>query len=403
MRETLYIRWRDPAPQALPYALVQGDAPGSVVVEHAAPDAVLALAAARRVVLFVPGSNVQLANCEVPSRQAGKVLQAVPFLIEDQLAEDVETLHFAIGSRQAATGYPVAVVTRAKMDAWLAPLRERGVEVDAVVPETLCLPQPQPDGAWPVLVEPDLLTVRSGAFYGFSCAPHDAALYLEAAETTGTDRHALELLLTQDCSTTNFDTDGRAVELRPGYRDPLQILIRYYQPATAINLLQGDYSRRANLQRLWQPWRLAAALLVAVFALGWLTNVIDAIRLGHAAQAQEAANVARFHTLFPDEPASLELSLAIQQVASRAGGGNNASLTELLQQTATALAAAGGLSVEELQYHDRALYVNLTGSDVQALDRLRTWFTEHPQTRLDVQNANATGDEVKILIKVSAS
>lgn len=402
MREILYIRWRDQSPPTLPYALVQGDMSGSVVVDRATPDALLALAATRRVVLFVPGTDVQLASCEVPTRQTGKILQAVPYLLEEQLAEDVEALHFAIGARQSTATYPVAVVARSKMDAWLAPFRERGIDVAAIVPEPLCLPQPAGDDPWPVLVEPDLLTIRSAAFYGFSCPPRDAALYLDIAET-GTKQHALALLLTADCSAKDFAAGGREVVLRPGYQDPLQALVQHYRPSAAIDLLQGSYSRRANLQRLWQPWRLAAALLVAVLALGWLSNVVDAIRFGNAAQAQDAANAARFHALFPDEPASLELSLAIQQVAARNGGSGDASLLGLLRPTATALAAASGLSVQELQYHDRALYVNLAGSDVQALDRLRTWFADHSQARLDVQSANATGDGVQIVIKVTAS
>ncbi|HEU0195849.1 MAG TPA: type II secretion system protein GspL [Nevskiaceae bacterium] len=402
MRETLYIRWRDDARQALHYALVSAEAPGSIVVESAPMDDVLALASGRRVVLFVPGGAVHLANAQVPTRQASKVLQAIPYELEDQLAEDVETLHFAIGAREADGSYPVAVVARGEMDQWLAPLRKHGADVDAVVPETLCLPPPLSDGGWPVLVEPDQVTVRSGAYAGFSCTREDLPVFLEIAEH-GNGPQALRALLC-DAVGGDFDVPGHRVELLPGYRDPLQALIQHYAPATSLNLLQGAYSRHESLQRLWRPWRLAAALLVAVFAVAWLTNLIGAVRLGEAATAQQAHNVQRFHQLFPNQPTSLALALAIQQVAATHGSGDGAAgnLLQLLKPTAEALDTMHGFTVQEIQYRDHALYAQLSGTQLQSLDKLRDWFAAHKQVRLHVENANATGNDVQVNIKVSA-
>lgn len=406
MRETLYIRWRDDLREPVCYALVSAEAPGSVICQHAHIDEVLPLASGCRVVLMVPGSSVRLTRVDVPSRQASKVLQAAPYLLEEQLADDIDSLHYALGPRLAGGQYPVAVVAQAELESWLKPFREQDIDVEAVVPETLCLPRPEADSAWPVLVETSLATVRSGEYAGFSCLPEDLPLFLNIAEGDG-DAQALTVFVCDDEPDTNNTAafGKREIELRPGYTAPLQALVQNYRPAHAINLLQGRYSRRGNFQRLWHPWRLAAGLLLAVLAVAWLTNVIQATRLGFAADHQQQANKERFYRLFPDEPTSLALSLAIGQVARNTsqGGHGSTSLLELLQQTAQAVAAAKDLSVQELQYHDHALYATLAGHDLRALDRLRGWFTSHPALHLTVQNANATGNSVSIAIKVSAS
>src|SRR5512139_927942 len=53
----------------------------------------------RKVVVLVPGTDVLLSEPELPPKNAAKLAQIVPFALEEQLASDVETLHFAIGKR----------------------------------------------------------------------------------------------------------------------------------------------------------------------------------------------------------------------------------------------------------------------------------------------------------------
>src|SRR3546814_16716794 len=74
---------------------------------------------------------------EVPARQPAKVLQAAPFVLEEQLAEDVDTLHFALGARQADHRWPLAIVSQTRMQAWLALLQDFAIHADAMVPDVL--------------------------------------------------------------------------------------------------------------------------------------------------------------------------------------------------------------------------------------------------------------------------
>jgi len=401
VREILYIRLRDPLRAIAAYAIANPDAPASILVRTAPLEEILQQALGRRLILLVPASEVRLTQVDVPSRQPSKALQAAPFILEDRIAEDVEALHFALGPRQAAGHYPVALTAQSNMENWLAPLRAAGLMPDAVIPETLCLPPPAGD-AYYVLAEPDQVIVRNGAYSGYCCASEDLPFYLQ------TDGEAmapatLRVLMSADVP-TDFSTLDHAVELRAGYSDPLEALIRHYRPEQAINLLQGRYSRRESLARLWRPWRLTAALALAVFLTAVMANGIWAWRLDRAAWAQDAANTQRFRQAFPDEPTSLALSLALQQKESQlSGGGKHSGLLQLLQQIALGLKVTGGLKVSDLQFRDDALFADLTGTDLQALEKLRDWFKSHPGTRMDVQTANSNDGSVQIRIKLSAA
>ena len=79
------------------------------------PDAAV-LCAGRRTVVLVPAVRVLRTRVDVPVKGANRIAQALPFALEDVLAEDVEELHFVAGPRFADGQVAVAVVRREWME-----------------------------------------------------------------------------------------------------------------------------------------------------------------------------------------------------------------------------------------------------------------------------------------------
>jgi len=404
MRDTLYLQLRDAAPDApLSYALASAQ-PGVGVQVQQAPLDTLPFAAGRRVVLFVPGADVRLASVQVPARAPQRILQAAPYALEDQLAEDVDTLHFAIGAPGAAGGgaHPVAIVARARLESWLAPLRERGVRPEALVPETLCLPVPEA-GRWSGLAEPGRVTVRTGAWTGFACAPEDLGTCLRIADPDG--HAALRLFVTRDVA---FDFSGASqqLELLPGYGSALEVLARHWQPQASINLLQGAYSEKQDWQRVAQPWRVAGTLALVWLALAGTYQAAAAWRTGRELAAQTRNNFARCQQVLPKDCVSEALMPAVIEQQTRlrgAGSANRAPLFQLLATLNAGLQATPGLTLESLQFREGALYLSLTGTDLQTLEALRAWYGARREAQLQVEAANAGASGVQIRLKLTAT
>src|SRR5262249_7770989 len=77
-------------------------------------------AVGRRICVLVPGTDVLLAEPEVPMKAGTKLQQVVPYALEEQLADDIDDLHFAIGKRAPdSQRTPVAVIRKALMEEWL--------------------------------------------------------------------------------------------------------------------------------------------------------------------------------------------------------------------------------------------------------------------------------------------
>jgi general secretion pathway protein L len=401
VRDTLYLQVRDAEPEApVAYALVSGTPGASIPVEYDQLEHALAKAGARRIVLFVPGADVRLAAVTVPARQAQKILQAAPYALEDQLAEDVDTLHFAIAPRLGKAGdpHPVAIVARERMDHWLAPLRARGLKPEVVASETLSLPAPEP-GRWTALAEAGRVTVRTGTFTGFSCTLADLESYLQLADAT--NAIPLRLFVARDVE-YDFTRLGRPVELLPGYGSALEVFVRHWREDASINLLQGGYSQQQEWQGLGRPWRIAAAVAAAWAAVALAGEIAGAVRTSAELRRQEAANVERYKALFPGTTSFANLDLlAQQQMVRLRGGAARAPLLGLLDALAASLAANPGLTLQSMQFREGALYLSLSGTDLQTLESLRAWYGSHPQTLLSVEDTNAQPDGVQIRLKLT--
>src|SRR5690242_889182 len=99
-----------------------------------------ASAAGRRVIVLIPGTDTLLAEPVLPLKSGAKLAQVVPFALEEQLASDVEDLHFAVGRRDGRTGTPVAVVAHSRIQAWQSALSTAGIQPDLIYAETAALP-----------------------------------------------------------------------------------------------------------------------------------------------------------------------------------------------------------------------------------------------------------------------
>ena len=86
--------------------------------------------------VLVPGTDVLLAEPVLPLKSGAKLAQVVPFALEEQLAADVEDLHFAVGKREARPVTPVAVVVARAHGRHGGALRDAALHADAIYAET---------------------------------------------------------------------------------------------------------------------------------------------------------------------------------------------------------------------------------------------------------------------------
>jgi len=222
-------------------------------------DAAMA-AAGRRVLVALSASMVTLTHATVPGGRRG--LAAVPFALEEELADDVEDLHFALADPEHDGSVPVAVIDRAVLRRVVDALQAHGISAREIVADFQLLPLGESD-EWEVWFSERDALVRQGRHRGLWCqrALLDTLLprlIVEAGESAPTQ-------------ITWFGDDSLHIPEVPLLADRVSAVSAVSALARGvnsprINLLQGEFSPRQQLGRVFRPWRVPA---VCVAACGW--------------------------------------------------------------------------------------------------------------------------------------
>ncbi len=134
--------------------------------------------------ILVPSESVSLLRVELPLASRAKRIEALPFAIEDRIADPIESVHIALGAEIAPRTYLVAVVRHTQMASWVEAAELGGLGHAAVVPDALALPTPEA-GEWVAEARDGRVLVRSGDGTGFALP---AALVVPAWERAGRPR-----------------------------------------------------------------------------------------------------------------------------------------------------------------------------------------------------------------------
>lgn len=338
-----------------------------------------ALAAGRKVLVLVPGTDALLAEPVLPLKSGAKLAQVVPFALEEQLAADVEDLHFAVGKREGRPGTPVTVVSHERMQAWLAALGAAGLQPDAMYAETACLPE-TPNGVT-LLVDGSRVYVRREGTPGavLEIDPLIEALQLALA-SGGEERENVTIYASElDYERERDLLEGlreftASLQLKLLPDGPLPLLASNALRSAPVNLLQGPYQLKRNLQISLAPWRYAAVLALVFLGahLGLKTWQYFHYRNMEAALDQEIAQT--FQQLMPGAPVPDSLAardMVEARLAQLRGSGPASGMMHVLATLSEALAQAPDTRIEALSFRNNTTDLRVLAPSVDVLDRIR--------------------------------
>ena len=88
------------------------------------------------IVFVVPGEKILMTTASVPSKQKRKIAQAIPFVVEEQLAAEIEESFFAIGERNKKGEVKVSIIYEQLLESLLADLDQLDLRPKKMISET---------------------------------------------------------------------------------------------------------------------------------------------------------------------------------------------------------------------------------------------------------------------------
>jgi general secretion pathway protein L len=351
-------------------------------------------AGGQRVVVLAPGKDCLLTQVDIPGRSSrAKLLRAVPYALEEQLSDEVEHLHFAIGTSMDGGQWPVVVISKAYMDSLMADVTAAGLDVQQVIPEILAIPYAGNETS--VLVENDIALVRTGSVAGYAVDSDNLGMLLALQEVDEDEQlPALHLYVRQD--NLQPDTAGFVGETRvePYPSDPLSVFADGLD-ASAINLLQGAYSRAGDWARALRPWRATAALLLAGVLVSNIVIGINYYRLSQQSDQLRVQIEEIFRKALPATKRIVNPRVQIQQQldslqrSAGAGGG----FLSLLGQAGFVLKGTQGVEIGGASFRAGRLDMDLTVANLQLLDQLKQALMQSGRLEVEIQSATTGKDQ----------
>lgn len=285
----------------------------------------------RSVIALAPSSEILLKWVELPPKAGRKIISAIPFMLEDELATDISQQFFAIGPKRGDE-QAVAVVSHEKMELWQSWLSEAGLFCDTIIPDVLAVPVTE--NGWSVLTLGEQLLVRQDTFKGVQ----GEATWLLPTLVHFTAQQESPITITNYAgidlsSLPNIEEAQAPLEL------PMQVLAKEAMQS-GFNLCQGDYKVKRKRSGVLNQWRVAAVL--AVLAL--CTSLIDKGFSLYQLKAQNQALSSEINTAvkagFPNIGTYRNVRLKLQsELAKLEQGGGSASMLIMLDQLAPAFSA----------------------------------------------------------------
>jgi len=307
--------------------------------------------------VVVPAASVGYALTRMGPLRREQLARAIPFALEDQIAEPVERLQFAVVPRNDGA-QEAWWVARAQLREWMENLADRDVTPSVLLPETALLAEGGvaagrfDDGASSLLLHTSVRTsIPYAVLADLEPDAADESLALRAREPG-----SLEAALCE------------AAQRAPN------------RPAS--NLLVETFAPRHATSSIRAVWRTAAllGLLAAVLATGWL--FADRARLEQRREALFEQQQAIYREAVPG---ARQVPDPVGQLRALRGADREGSQ---FLETATAVASLIGanpqLKLQQIDWRNEALEVTVIAADVAALDAFRQQCDQLPGTTAEL-------------------
>ena len=370
----------------------------------------------REVIALVPSAEVLTTSVDIPVKGA-KLQAALPYALEEFLADDVDDLHFAAGNRRSSGRTPVSVVNEEKLNGWLAMLDDAGITADAIVAESYGLARIP--GTISMLIAEDSVFINDGGDVELvmqGVSPGDALAAIGAlddgseleddADVPSMPRHVLVYCEAGDDE--RFQHDWIAIRQELDSLD-VKLLADGVMPRLAvtvatgagINLLQGSYARRKSYAGLLQPWRHVAMLLLAFGVVVVGGKAVDYYSLSaREVELREAFNT-QYQSMLPGAPETEDPMAVVDSLQRRVGNVEAPPVfLQSMVEVGKAVQASGAARIQAISFRAGVIDLRISAPDVATLDSIQRAIGESGRFRAAIQSTDQGDDGVNSRIQI---
>ncbi|HIJ84056.1 MAG TPA: hypothetical protein HPQ00_07610, partial [Magnetococcales bacterium] len=327
------------------------------------------------------------------------------FLLEDDLLNSVEQLHFALGRVGSDGLLSVAVVARKTMESWMAFVEQLDIQPYAMVCDTLLLPLTP--GKWQVFLDDHVAWARMGENEGFMVERANLEIFLTLALKRSDPPERIRILdFSRDVQPGDWSGFALPVDWVVGHRDRIVEMVGGGLEAGGLNLLQGGYRSAGLFGGGWKQMRWSLMLLIL-----WVVvrSAVGFVELGYLEKREAALkNQARtiLTDVFPDMRVIVnpkgQMMQRLEEMKAKQGKSQKGGFMEWLTKVGMAARGEEGFLFSRVNYREGTLGIFVKSPDMGRLDKMLGTLTNQYGLRAVLRKADRGSDGVEGQIDIGA-
>ncbi|QUN06050.1 type II secretion system protein GspL [Shewanella yunxiaonensis] len=315
----------------------------------------------RPVDVLVPGDAISLTTVNLPGKAQRQALKALPYMLEDSLAQSVDELHFVAGPRDGDTLH-VAIVAHTLVQEWLEWLSNAGLKPRKLVPDCLALPLQGCD--WALVEINGQILLRRGIADGLSVSRDWFDVLLPTL---------IEDLATPPTVACYSQFSAAGVDCQLQQLDlPLLVLAKGYLDAP-FNLLTGRYTPKREYSKQLLPWKKVAAVAALALLLALANKGLNIYQLHTQTAALKTQTESIYRTVAGNSRIVNVRSQTEALLRSLQGQGSGGELFEMLGSLQQAFKQVPDLKPENLRFDGTRgeIRMQVTAKDYAQIEKFK--------------------------------
>ncbi|MCR9192286.1 MAG: type II secretion system protein GspL [Gammaproteobacteria bacterium] len=343
---------------------------------------------ARTIVVF-PTSWCGLNQVELPLLPDRKAREAIPYALEDGVAQSLTQLHVAIDRAYHHNQHYLAlVIDKQIMIDWMNTLEDWGVNYDVITVDWFALAQGEG------CVSEHHVMVNSPAFQGtltLDIWDHQPHIWAD------------DLQWYTFAQSANVETLSEVVPITVSFYEWVAARLLKTKP---MNLCQGVF-QHATSQTQVKSWYYRAGWVAGLWLLAFIGIHIGLDRMiSKQSQALDQQIARVYHVFFPQSQQVVNPKVRIKQLLKQGQTGSNIQLWSLFENLSAVLSQNMQASkqqkalVQSLQFQNKSLTVTLVCDDFAALEDIEAALRKK---QVHVQQLSAATEAEQVVAKLELS
>ena len=348
--------------------------------------------------VLLPGTETTTKFLKLPIKSIQKIRAAIPFALEEELAGDIKDLHFSFIKIKGNDEIPIAIIEKKRLNYYQQLLDDCNIEAHLITSELFGLEMIK--NTITAMIEPNKIMINNGSNISVVIENDNSQDINNIINQIKESANYIQIYLREDIKNHEHlsndlkdNHDNIDIKLIPSHS--LQKLSQTIINSNSVNLLQGKYAAKIDLEKYFKPWKYTAILIIALC----FTSLLNKALLYNKLTNDESDLATRFTNEYKKFDSRIRnIDDPIQLISALQNNGPIKSEVSLFLGSLDNLSEAinrNNAYINSITYQDNIVNIRITSPDVTSLDKVRRNINQNSIFQATILSTNQISNNIE--------